>query len=79
MNMPLNDDQTIHFTTTLFALVRTSLKIGVTGNMNANDTKLRNMITEDWPKAVPIIDLMIPKNSGIVEGPYSTSTQPKTR
>ena len=66
MNMPLNDEgETIHFTTTLFALVRTSLQIRMTGNMNANDTKLRKMITEDWPNITPrVLDQMIPKNSG---------------
>ena len=65
MNMPLNEGDTINFTTTLFALVRTSLQIGVKGNMNANDTKLRNMIIEDWPKIMPkILNNMIPKQSG---------------
>jgi hypothetical protein len=65
MNMPLNEDETIHFRTTLFALVRTSLQIRMTGNMNANDTKLRNMIIEDWPNITPrVLDKMIPKHSG---------------
>ena len=59
--MPLNDGEMINFTTTLFALVRTSLQIRVKGNMNANDTKLRKMIIEDWPKTVSkVLDHMIP-------------------
>ena len=67
MNMPLDKtSETIHFTTTLFALVRTSLKIRMTGNMNANDTKLRNMIKEEWPNTTStVLDLMIPKYQGI--------------
>jgi hypothetical protein len=65
MNMPLDENETIQFTTTLFALVRTSLQIRMTGNMNANDTKLRKMITEDWPNIMPrVLDKMIPKQSG---------------
>ena len=65
MNMPLNEDETIDFTTTLFALVRTSLQLRVTGNMNENDTKLRKMIMEDWPNTMPkTLNKMIPKHSG---------------
>ncbi|CAB4001908.1 voltage-dependent N-type calcium channel subunit alpha-1B-like isoform X1, partial [Paramuricea clavata] len=64
MNMPLDENETIQFTTTLFALVRTSLQIRMTGNMNANDTKLRKMITQDWPNIMPrVLDKMIPKQS----------------
>lgn len=66
--MPLTENNTIQFATTLFALVRTSLKIRMTGNMNANDTKLRKMILEDWPNILPrVLNEMIPKHSGTVE------------
>lgn len=65
MNVPVSEDKKIDFTSTLFALVRTSLKIATKGNMNSNDTKLRKMILGDWPKISPkSLDKMIPKNSG---------------
>lgn len=67
MNMPLNDDGTVTFNTTLFALVRTSLNIKLRGNMNANDTELRKMIKRVWPNTPNrVLDKLIPKQSGKV-------------
>ncbi|XP_068695384.1 voltage-dependent calcium channel type A subunit alpha-1-like isoform X1 [Montipora foliosa] len=64
MNMPLNDDGTVSFSTTLFALIRTSLNIKLRGNMNANDTELRKMIKRVWPKtSEKVLDKLIPKQS----------------
>ncbi|XP_022780550.1 voltage-dependent N-type calcium channel subunit alpha-1B-like isoform X2 [Stylophora pistillata] len=62
MNMPLNDDNTVSFSTTLFALIRTSLNIKLRGNMNANDTELRRMIKRVWPKtSQKVLNSLIPK------------------
>lgn len=64
MNMPLNDDGTVSFSTTLFALIRTSLNIKLRGNMNANDTELRKMIKRVWPKtSEKVLNKLIPKQS----------------
>lgn len=65
MNMPLNEDNTVSFSTTLFALIRTSLNIKLRGNMNANDTELRKMIKNIWPKtSEKVLNKLIPKQSG---------------
>ena len=66
MNMPLNEDNTVSFSTTLFALIRTSLNIKLRGNMNANDTELRKMIKNIWPKTSSgkVLNKLIPKQSG---------------
>ncbi|XP_078343776.1 voltage-dependent L-type calcium channel subunit alpha-1D-like isoform X1 [Oculina patagonica] len=62
MNMPLNEDNTVSFSTTLFALIRTSLNIKLRGNMNANDTELRRMIKRVWPKTSQrVLNSLIPK------------------
>jgi len=37
MNMPLNSDGTVMFNATLFALIRTNLKIKVEGNLYSLD------------------------------------------
>ncbi|KAM7445212.1 hypothetical protein ABFA07_006340 [Porites harrisoni] len=64
MNMPLNEDNTVSFSTTLFALIRTSLNIKLRGNMNANDTELRKMIKNIWPKtSEKVLNKLIPKQS----------------
>lgn len=65
MNMPLNDDGTVSFSTTLLALIRTSLNIKLGGNMNANDTELRKMIKRIWPRTPrKVLDNLIPKQTG---------------
>ena len=70
MNMPLNDDSTVSFSTTLFALIRTSLNIKLRGNMNANDTELRKMIKRVWPKtSEKVLNKLIPKQSGKLSKP----------
>ena len=42
MNMPLNDDGSVEFKPTLFALVRTSLNIKMEGALDAANEELRN-------------------------------------
>ena len=65
MNMPLDEDNMVSFSTTLFALIRTSLNIKLRGNMNANDTELRKMIKRVWPKtSEKVLNKLIPKQSG---------------
>ena len=44
MNMRLNSDGTVNFNATLFALVRTSLKIMTEGNIDENNDDLRAQI-----------------------------------
>lgn len=46
MNMPLNSDGTVLFNATLFAVVRTSLKIKTDGNIDDANTELRNVIRQ---------------------------------
>ncbi|KAK3737051.1 hypothetical protein QZH41_016673, partial [Actinostola sp. cb2023] len=65
MNMPVNEDGAVTFSTTLFALIRTSLNIKLKGNMNANDTDLRNLMKRLWPNTTQkkVLDKLIPKQS----------------
>jgi len=66
MNMPVDENGAVTFSTTLFALIRTSLNIKLKGNMNANDTELRNLMKRLWPNATSkrVLDKLIPKQSG---------------
>ena len=43
MNMPLNDDGTVEFKPTLFALVRTCLNIKMEGSLDAANEELREI------------------------------------
>uniref|UniRef100_A0AC35U5M9 Voltage-dependent L-type calcium channel subunit alpha n=1 Tax=Rhabditophanes sp. KR3021 TaxID=114890 RepID=A0AC35U5M9_9BILA len=56
MNMPLNSDATVCFNATLFALVRTNLKIYTEGNIDSANELLRSAIRRIW-KRTPIIML----------------------
>jgi hypothetical protein len=56
MNMPIDDNNTVHFNTTLFALIRVSLKIKVLNmeeadeaQMDQSDEELRVIIQKLWP------------------------------
>ena len=51
MNQPIDDDGTVHFTTTLFALIRDNLKINVreSAEMDQADLELRATIMKMWP------------------------------
>ncbi|KAL5273022.1 hypothetical protein ACFFRR_000036 [Megaselia abdita] len=50
MNMPLNSDGTVMFNATLFAVVRTSLKINTEGNIDDCNSHLRATIRKIWKR-----------------------------
>ncbi|XP_053328541.1 voltage-dependent L-type calcium channel subunit alpha-1F [Spea bombifrons] len=61
MNMPLNSDGTVTFNATLFALVRTSLRIKTEGNLDAANEELRAVIKKIWKRTKQkILDEVIP-------------------
>lgn len=61
MNMPLNSDGTVMFNATLFALVRTSLKIKTEGNIDQANEELRSVIKKIWKRTSPkLLDQVVP-------------------
>lgn len=65
MNMPIMGDGTVLFTSTLFALIRTALRIYNSGGPSRRDDELRRVIKRLWPKiSVKILNRMIPRDSG---------------
>uniref|UniRef100_A0A8D2J0C3 Voltage-dependent L-type calcium channel subunit alpha n=1 Tax=Varanus komodoensis TaxID=61221 RepID=A0A8D2J0C3_VARKO len=61
MNMPLNSDGTVTFNATLFALVRTSLKIKTEGDLDVANKELRAVIKKIWKRTKPkLLDEVIP-------------------
>ncbi|KAJ2939410.1 hypothetical protein O0L34_g10841 [Tuta absoluta] len=61
MNMPLNSDGTVLFNATLFAVVRTSLKIKTEGNIDDCNTQLRAVIKKIWKRTSPkLLDQVVP-------------------
>ena len=67
MNMPVKEDGSVHFTTTLFALIRESLtiKMGKADEMDTKDEELRAIVSKLW--AVPakkLLHLLVPPNEG---------------
>ncbi|GMT33209.1 hypothetical protein PFISCL1PPCAC_24506, partial [Pristionchus fissidentatus] len=66
MNMPVSDDGTVHFTTTLFALIRESLSIKMrpVEEMDEADEELRQTLRKIWPLKAKknLIDLVVPPN-----------------
>ncbi|KAJ8257225.1 hypothetical protein GJAV_G00183250 [Gymnothorax javanicus] len=61
MNMPLNTDGTVTFNATLFALVRTALKIKTEGNTDQENEELRVIIKKIWKRMKPkILDEVMP-------------------
>ncbi|XP_029506708.1 voltage-dependent N-type calcium channel subunit alpha-1B-like isoform X2 [Oncorhynchus nerka] len=63
MNMPIADDNTVHFTSTLMALIRTALEIKLASGVLAQrlcDADLRKEISRVWPNLPPnTIDLLV--------------------
>ncbi|XP_023318725.1 muscle calcium channel subunit alpha-1 isoform X2 [Trichogramma pretiosum] len=55
MNMPLNADGTVLFNATLFAVVRTSLKIKTEGNIDDCNAELRSVIKKIWKRTSPLL------------------------
>ena len=65
--MPVAEDMTVHFKTTLFALIRESLniKMGPTEEMDQKDAELRETIKKLWPiQAKKMLTLLVPPNEG---------------
>lgn len=61
MNMPLNSDGTVMFNATLFAVVRTSLKIKTDGNIDTANEELRAIIKKIWKRTSPrLLDQVVP-------------------
>ncbi|XP_039270704.2 voltage-dependent L-type calcium channel subunit alpha-1D-like isoform X2 [Styela clava] len=61
MNMPLNSDGTVMFNATLFALVRTSLKIKSEGNIDQANEELRAVIKKIWKRtSIKLLDQVVP-------------------
>lgn len=61
MNMPLNSDGTVMFNATLFAVVRTSLKIYTDGNIDTANETLRAVIKKIWKRTNnKLLDQVVP-------------------
>ncbi|XP_043955397.1 voltage-dependent L-type calcium channel subunit alpha-1D isoform X1 [Gambusia affinis] len=65
MNVPLLPDGTVTFNATLFALVRTSLKIKTEGPVDQQNEELKIIIKKLWKRTKPkLIDEIIPPPRG---------------
>ncbi|KAM9752083.1 voltage-dependent L-type calcium channel subunit alpha-1D isoform 1-T1 [Menidia menidia] len=65
MNVPLHPDGTVTFSATLFALVRTSLKIKTEGPIDQQNEELKIIIKKLWKRTKPkLIDEIIPPPRG---------------
>ena len=68
MNMPIDDEGKVHFTTTLFALVRVNLQIFMRSmdEMDQADQELRTTIGRSWSftKRDGKLDLLVPPANG---------------
>ncbi|XP_034188896.2 ca[2+]-channel protein alpha[[1]] subunit D isoform X5 [Osmia lignaria lignaria] len=65
MNMPLNSDGTVLFNATLFAVVRTSLRIKTEGNIDDANSELREVIKKIWKRTSPkLLDQVVPPPGG---------------
>uniref|UniRef100_A0AAV2L283 Voltage-dependent calcium channel alpha-1 subunit IQ domain-containing protein n=1 Tax=Knipowitschia caucasica TaxID=637954 RepID=A0AAV2L283_KNICA len=64
MNMPVDEDMTVHFTSTLMALIRTALEIKIARggeDRNQMDLDLQKEIGVIWPHLSPkTIDVLVP-------------------
>ncbi|CAM9972784.1 unnamed protein product [Lampetra fluviatilis] len=61
MNMPLGGDGTVRFNATLFALVRTSLKIKTEGNVDQANEEMRAIVKKLWKRTnVALLDQVVP-------------------
>jgi len=64
MNMPLNNDGTVMFNATLFAIVRTSLHIKTDGNIDDCNEQLRAIIKKIWKRTpARLLDEVVPPAS----------------
>ena len=61
MNMPLKADGTVTFTATLFALIRTSLRIKMEGSIESSNRELKAIVMKVWKRTDPkIMDMIFP-------------------
>ncbi|XP_050067944.1 voltage-dependent calcium channel type A subunit alpha-1-like isoform X12 [Anopheles maculipalpis] len=71
MNMPLDAEGKVAFTTTLFALIRENLniKMRTAEEMDQADMELRHTISHIWPlQAKKMLDLLVPLNEELNAG-----------
>uniref|UniRef100_A0A4W3GQH4 Voltage-dependent R-type calcium channel subunit alpha n=1 Tax=Callorhinchus milii TaxID=7868 RepID=A0A4W3GQH4_CALMI len=71
MNMPVAEDKTVHFTSTLMALIRTALEIKIGKDKQLLDTELRSEIMTIWPHlSQKTLDVVVPphKSSELTVG-----------
>ena len=67
MNQPIDEEGMVHFTTTLFALIRENLSIKMRSaeEMDQADLELRQTIIKVWPyEGKEKIDLLVPPREG---------------
>ncbi len=66
MNMPLKPDGTVSFTATLFAVIRTSLRIKMEGSIDTANEELKQIVLRIWKRTPQsVIDAVFPpKGSG---------------
>lgn len=70
MNMPLDEQGQVNFTTTLFALIREDLciKMRPAGEMDVADKELRVTIQRIWPiQSGKVLDYLIPPRPDVIE------------
>ena len=70
MNQPIDDEGMVHFTTTLFALIRENLsvKMRAAEEMDQADFELRQTIIKVWPyEGKEKIDLLVPPREGTLK------------
>ncbi|XP_011506186.1 PREDICTED: voltage-dependent calcium channel type A subunit alpha-1 [Ceratosolen solmsi marchali] len=71
MNMPVDVDGKVNFTTTLFALIRENLSIKMRNaeEMDQADEELRDTIRNIWPlQARKMLDLLVPRTEDVKKG-----------
>ncbi|CAO1437735.1 unnamed protein product [Diamesa serratosioi] len=71
MNMPMDEDGKVNFTSTLFALIREnlSIKMRTAEEMDQADQELRETITHIWPlQSKKLLDLLVPRNNVLNSG-----------
>ncbi|XP_030749078.1 voltage-dependent calcium channel type A subunit alpha-1 isoform X3 [Sitophilus oryzae] len=71
MNMPVDDEGKVYFTTTLFALIRENLaiKMRAADEMDQADEELRETIKNIWPlQAKSMVHVLVPPNGDLNEG-----------
>uniref|UniRef100_A0A4W5RQZ4 Voltage-dependent calcium channel type A subunit alpha-1 n=1 Tax=Hucho hucho TaxID=62062 RepID=A0A4W5RQZ4_9TELE len=63
MNMPVDEDMSVHFTSTLMSLIRTALEIKIGMQAFALDTELQKEISVIWPYLPQkTLDVLVPIN-----------------